>query len=1467
MTPLRRRARINVKAVIILGAVAIVLGVGAVAGHYVRKRVIADRALAEGQAAYEKEDWVTASKQFKLYLSKYAKDLAVLRKYAKAQISTRPLEPKNVAAAIAANRRIIQLDPGDGEAYEQLAALYTGVKNYGELAYVARKRLEAHPDDPKAPIWLAKALNQQHKAKEAMEALTGLIDRLAKRPEKHGEFVEACILAAQIEAGQGDSSGGIEKARKWLDKAIEFDPTSALAFAHRARFLRTKPHADVEALRKDLTAAEADLQKACALPIGDPRIYLMLSEEWMKNGRLDQAAAELKKAEGVDQAVVARYFLDPLDWVTTRFVTAAELSLRSNKVEEGVALANGALESLTEGRQRVPILPYAIRLYVAGRRPADARRCLREFIDAVRLGEETSGAEPRIAFLEALVAEAESQPYRVIEIAEPAVTQAGANPLLWLMLARAYEETGQPARAARVLSEYARTRPVEASTMVRLARLQLKQRKWAEALTAAQAAEARDSQDLTAKLLRLEAGIRLASREGGPTSRPKIDAIDKELSELVKAHPKRLDVRMLQAAAAQAQGRIDQAMAALKQAVQACDDPLLAELQLAQLAIIKDRKEEAIKICREACNRHPEETAAWQALADLQQSGGDVVGARATLQAGISKVAGAPAKHLLERSLALIEILHGDRKAGIQQLEGLAKKDPRDIRTRSLLLGLAEIRQNKAVAQKLIDEIRLIQGDAGLLWREQQAMLWLASDDWRDKQQEIASLLERCVDAAPGWSGPAVALGEMYERLGDLAKAESVYRRALSQQPEGTQVADRLIRLLQQSGRLSEANDVLAGLQASPDALSVRRIRLAIGSGKLDEAIRELKLRAVSEPDSVGTYLLLAQLTYRQTKDVEASLKYLDQAEKVSPKSLGVTSVRVGILRAAGRLDEARKLVDAQIKQADTFEARLLQASFLAEAGDLKAAEQAYRHLAKIGKDGQGEELLGDFYAETNRPDEAIATWEKAVKEHPQNLSLARRLMKGLLKRGKGDDRARATAMLARLEKSQPNDPDLLWVRALILLEDGTASSRNRARELLERVVQLRPTAEDAHLGLISLAMARGDHAAARELATRGQAASPNSRRLLLARVQAEFDLGNHALAERLAGMALTENPYDAEAADLLIRIAAVARDTKALQEAREDLEGAVAKRPDDGRLRVSLAKALHALGQTDTAIQGLEKYVGTEPGKGDIGVFLTLVDLHRAKKDWTAVANDIQQAEKLAPEDARVTLAKVLLFADQKQYDRIVELMRTYEQAKQSDAGVILRAASILATSKPHIKQAVELMEHVVKATPQSAEARHGLAILYYRSGDLPRAKELCRKLLEENPDNPTVLNDLAWILAEGEKNYGEALKLADKGVSLAPNQVNLRDTRGVILTHVPGRLKDARTDFQKVVDLTPADSPGRAKALLQLGRICAKLQDEAAAKQHLQESLRLDGKRPVLTDAEKAEIAGLLKGASTGK
>ena len=1503
-----RCAKINVKVLIILIIITVAIGASLLAARQVRRRVLSKISLEAGQAAFENKDWPAAYRNFRGYLGRNPDDVEILKKYAKAAMSIRPLDGNLIGGAIAAYRRVMQLDPIDEITYEKLAMLYAATGNSEELAYIARKRIVDAPNDRKTPLQLAEALVQLNKMEEAEETLKTFIDKIGALPDKHVEYVQACIRMSNIE-GSKDSLVAKTKALEWLNDAIDYAPESIEALASRARFHRQTaeiPGTSKEGRLALLEAARKDLEAADNLGTENPLLLYSLGAEWMAHGELDRAEAELQAAESLPQEKLEEHFFDINDWTVRRFLLALELAILRAATTEGASLADEALTVLKEKRNRVRVLPSAIRLYVAAGKTLDARQCLDELIDSMYTQQiQAESWHPLVVYLRALVAKAEDDSYAVIDALQPAIVSYASRPELWGLLAEAFSRTDQTRRAVSALIRYLRLRPQDPEMRQQLTKEYLKLRNWRYALKTAQLAESLNPTEIILKLLRIEASINIVTERQEVTTAIRQALADEanELAQLRNEHPDSVDVRILQAMIAIYLDDPNTAEKELKLAIDECEESLRAEMQLSRFYYRTKRMAEAISTCQNACENHSEVAKPWLSLSGLYVANKDYDSARSCLKKALDAVVGKWEKRLVSMSLALLELTHrdGDRASGISILSEVAEQDKREIRARTLLLGIREVQRDQAKVQTLIDEIQEAERESGLMWRLYQATLWLASDEWRSKQQDIATYLQYCIDSDPEWSSPPLILAEMYEKLQDSRRVEDIYRQALVRNPSATDIVDKLVTLLEKQGRFSDAEKVLQQSEANSRYTSARHALLSLRAGEFSLAIQELKLRVSNDDRDANSRILLARLIYWQDKDADQALTYLNEAEAITSGSIAITAARVSILRAEGQAEEAQRILNDYVANQDVFGAYMMRAAYFANEGEFERAEQDYRKLTTFAEQGAiGYELLSNFYGRNERLDKAIEALEEGLNAYPEDLRLKRRLMKTLLLPGPVQDQQRALEILAALEEQLPQDPELMKFRALQILEESAPQSLKAARGKLENVVKLEPTAVDAHLVLIGIAMQQGEYETARDYSIRAVGSNPNNLALLLARGRAELELGNIKMAVELANLVLQkdstntgalgilldaaltgdndsllgeatelarlmleEDPNKTEVRDLIVAAALNSKDRTLLEEARTLVESALGSDPSDEKLLLSRARVLVAMELSQTAIPELEAYCQTKEGSSSVAAIVTLADLYRFTSDMDQAEQKIEQAEQIAPNSLTVIHARFVWLVAQNRFEELVGISSAYLSAKEQNPTTLVRAASVLATldSMTLKKEGLKLFEHAVTLSPRLINARLGLAYILYQTGNAERAEKIYQELLEQYPDDIRILNDLAWILQEHYHRYTAALELADKGLRLAPDELHLLDTRGTILSNLTDRFDDARNDFEKLVELSLPDSRQRAKALLQLGRICAKLNDLVQAEQHLKTALEIDRKIDVFTTDERSEIKRIVQ------
>jgi len=1471
-----RQAKINLKVLITLLVVTVSLGVSLVAARQIRRKILSNRDLAAGTAAFEKQDWPGAQKHFQEYLGRHPDDIEILEKYAKAAVSIRPLEANMISRVIGAYRRILQLDPSDEIAYDKLAMLYTRIGNYQELAYIAQKRIDLVASDRRAPIWLADALIGLDKLEEAKQRLDDFRKEIKPTKEACSEYVDVCLRLSEIAEKRDDSTNALLELNTAIDycEKLLAEGDSVEALVRRARFYRTTT--DIAGMSKDeaLEAARADLGDATELGTDNPRIRLLLAGEWLVHGQFDQGLAVLTAVEGrLTPEVIEEHFFDEDDWTWRRFLVTGELMVGNNAIAEALALTDGVLKKLEGKRQRTRVLPFSIRMYALTGKSQEARDCLKEYLDVryAQEGTRRTSSRAETAFLQALVAGAEGRPYEVINFLEPAVLET-SHPDLWRMLAEAYSQTDQTRRSITALKTCLRFDPTDSLVSQKLVQGYLKLRDWNNAYNAASLADPNNAADMPLWLLQAEAGIYMASEgQDVETNRANLEAKSAELATLRQIDPNLIDIRILQAIVALNLDQPDQAEKTLQLAIEECEEPLRAEMQLVRYyyQAKPKRMDRAIIVCGQACERHPEVAEPWLMLSRLHVTDAANDSARNCLEKGLDHVVGSWEKRSLLIRMAMVELLHGDGVAGINRLSKIAVQDPNDIGVRSLLLKIPEVQEDQGRTQALVDELRKIEGERGLLWRIYSASLLLASDDWRSHQQEIVDLLQMCIDSDPQWSLPSLRMAELYEKLSDLKRAEDILRQAMIRNRSAVDVADRLTLLLEKQGRFSDAERVLDQVDARTKVKRTRYTRLALTSGDFSRAITELTLKVKAEDQDAESRILLARLIYRQdAADVDQALTYLNEAKAIAPDSMPLAAARAVILRAEGRTEEAQAVLDERVAQTDIFDAYALRGAYLAQEGSFEEAEKDFEKLKTFADQGvRGYLLLAQFYVNNQKFDEVVQTLEAGLKAHPGDLNLQRVQMKFLILPTPVRDRAKALDILAVLEGQVPDDPELLKYRALQQLGESTPptpQSLTTARNNLEKAVKLEPTMVEAHLLLVGIALAQEEPEKARDYAIRALGFNSGKAALLLARSRAELELKNTQMAIELVHLVLEQDPNNAKARDAIVMLALEEKDRGLLEEARELLEVAVGSNPADEELLLSYARVLVDLKRPQAAIPALRAYCQSEPGSSSFAALLTLTDLYRLTGDMQEANQWIELAESMAPDRQDVVHARFLWLAAQKRFEELLPISEKYLNAEEQNPKMLVTAGTILVEmdSTELRNQGMLLLEHAVTQWPESTEAKMSLAAALYKAGNTERAGEMYRELFTQDPENVRVLNDLAWILQERDRNV-EAEEYANRGLDIAQDddeRIVLLDTRGTILSNLD-RLAEAKSDFETLVQLLPADSTQLAPTLLKLGRVLVKLDDRIQAKKCLQDALGIDQKNSVFTPEERLEITKYLE------
>ncbi len=1446
MTRSRRAGRVNVKALVILVAVFALLVIGAFGARHVRREMMAKEARAAGLAALDAGDLEEACLQLKRYLNHRPDDVEMLERYASSRLAIRPRTQEHVSYAIAAYRRLLRHRPHDDEICDRLARLFLLRRDFRDLEWVCRHRLDGAPDDVSAKTDLARALLGEDKPEEAAALLAPVLD-------EHPEAVEAYVLYANALLRSDESGEAVEEVRGLLDLCVERNPDSVLAHTQRARF-----HRDSLSGRKEPNPglARADLEAADTLHTDLPQVVLDLANEWAAAGEPDRAAAALARVSDTGVETLVGHGLDPdkflLEW---HLINASVASQRRSRVEMERAADDGL--AVLSGGYRSAYLETAMDLYLEAGKPDKADQILAEYRKVITgVAEGSTQSDDVLAMFAARIKYARNKPYEAINELEPLVARSPERYAARRLLAQCYVVTGQSRRAIRSLERCVQMRPDEESAKIQLVKQYLRERRWGEAL---QHARTLGRDEFESNLLRIESSIRGISND---VSHPEvIERLHTQLTELRNSHPDSSAVRMLLAALAEYEGRAEDAVSELEMAIEECSDSLDPAIQLAQLLQRLKRLEEAIEVCRAAAERHRESARPWILLAEFLLSAGRPEEARATLDAAEQAVSGQQQHHDIAMARARLHLRLEEREKAIAKLVAIADLEPSDIHSRLALLELPELYRDPAAAQPLVDELKAIEGArSGIHWRLHQARVWLAGDGWRARENDVVEVLTHCIEVDPEWSRPVLILGRMYERLNDLGRAEEIYRRLLEVRPDAIAVVDRLLRLLERHNRLTEAKEILDRLPSDLPGLTGHRVDIATATGEFATAIGELRALVASDPANAEARILLARLLYLEQRNASEAFRFLDEASQIDPDALVVHAVRALILRSEGEDEEAKRVLDEQVARRGDFAAILLRARFHALQGRFELAEHDYRRLIGLDDAAAGYELLGRFYMSRDRVDDAIAAWKKGVDVDPDRASTRRMLMKALLAEEDEQRRASGREMLEDLLANNPDDADLLTVRARVLLRDHGQEAVSEARRLLSRAVQLDSRAVTTQLVLIRLEASEGDLDAAADAARRALGYNPGNPDLLMAQAELERARGDLSRAREIAEVVLARDPGRADAYGLLADVAFVSRDPDT---ALNMINEALVLAPGDPSLQLKRAAVLETRGEADQAIEYLSEFVQTGAGGAASDVILALAELCCRQGDREAYERWIQQAEQLRPGAPEIIRTRLRCLAAGGLFGRIPPLLSQWRDQHPDEMETVVVGATLLIRSDDLDlqRQARAHLEDVVKMRPERVDAHLALAQVTYVLGDLEGACAAYRQILDIDPDHDQALNDLAWILAVDLNDPESAITLADRGVQLHQDDAHMRDTRGVVLTKL-GRIAEAVSDLKMAATLAEINNihATHARALMHLSEALVLNGEPEEALERLRAARDIDRAHDVLNAEERSRIDGHL-------
>lgn len=683
-------------------------------------------------------------------------------------------------------------------------------------------------------------------------------------------------------------------------------------------------------------------------------------------------------------------------------------------------------------------------------------------------------------------------------------------------------------------------------------------------------------------------------------------------------------------------------------------------------------------------------------------------------------------------------------------------------------------------------------------------------------------------------------------------------------------------------------------------------VRVLFSQGQLDEAAKQVEVLQKMAPGQGQTLYLQGQLAF-QKKDFKAAQEIATQLLRLTPDNpralelAGIVEFQFNAygqaeplllkaVKAAPELRVARRaliltyLRTGQVEKAvSALPADLAQSgsdpAMLAVAGQVYMVqgnqELAQRYLSKASQLDPG-----DPFKRTSLATSKFMTGETAVAlDELHDIAASDKgvvadmaLINALVKQREYD---KALQAIAKLETKRANDPIPLHLRAQVLALKGDTAG---ARKTLERALEISPDFFPAAGALAALDLAQKKPQDAQKRFEAMLKRKPDNVQVIMALAELKGVTGGSkedvgAILRK--GVELGPN----EAGPRLALIAHHLRH-KEPKLALTVAQSAVVVFPKSPEMLDALGQAQLASQEFNQALNTYAKMAALVPQS--TVPHMRMAGVHVANKDTANAAQSLRKALEMQPSllTAQRGLAGLAL-QDKRVPDALTVARDIQKQRPQEAVGYVLEGD--IQTSAKNWSAATEAYGKALKASPNATDLAvklHSIKLMAQKkseadkfaadwmrshpkdagftfylgdrataAGDFSLAAVYYQKTLASQPNNPAVLNNLAWV--SGKLGRKEALSFAEKANALAPDNAALMDTWATLLAGNK-ELPRAIEMQKKVVQLRPeaplfklnlaqmqvqAGDKAEAKAnLLALKKLGNQFNDQAAVDKMLQ-------------------------------
>ena len=619
--------------------------------------------------------------------------------------------------------------------------------------------------------------------------------------------------------------------------------------------------------------------------------------------------------------------------------------------------------------------------------------------------------------------------------------------------------------------------------------------------------------------------------------------------------------------------------------------------------------------------------------------------------------------------------------------------------------------------------------------------------------------------------------------------------------PVRRQTLTLLSRVLTEQGRITEAqvyNRVLAENTDSDLENQAKSAISAIKEGRFDEASETLQDLLQLNPNNERIALTLGALNLQQGKHQEG-LDLLSQ--NIDPETTPTRFIR---LTTMARIDKGERR-EAYATLARAIEARPDDTELLAMHGMValslddtqsEGVASLSRALSLNPENVRLRLALANYYERQRMPEQALGQLRIAFANKPDDWPTTAAYVRLLIRQGETEE-------LKELKQSLVNGyPEDRSAQLLAAISSAGIGDTDSAISQLESLRDKNPENIQVNVTLAQLYQETDQPAkAVSSIVAAAKQTAPQLPLLLrAARLHAANNPSESAISDWIRTVSQAEPELaSALAATEILWLVSVEELEKArsrLADAGKGTESAPLKTAE-ANLLAAEAQQLMRSEQWDAAVNKAQQAFGLNPENQAFALLPARIRTQQG--DFAAAQAAISEVEDVFGTTAGVAIARAaILEADDRADDAFKTLYQFWgESGNPAALPALVRLSNLVAKEKTS-----DLTAEWAQLAPDSIPANLSRGNQLMTEGNSMAAANHYQKVLQQDPQHATALNNLAWALRDTDT--ARALEFAARAAEIEPENPAIIDTYGWIL-HLDGQHGVAMDQIQRALAMAP--------------------------------------------------------------